>query len=213
MRYVLAVALAWTAAAGMACSRQPAGDQPRPVYDTAGRLSQLAFDFNKNGRNDSVGYLEGTRILRIELDADENGKVERWDFYGDDRKVTKVGLSQRNDGVMDAQAFYTAGGMLQRIEVSTRRDGRYDRTEYYEANVLVRSVEDTNGDGRADKWETYRPAPDAGPGVPPYAITSTAFDDSGSGRPERRFFYGPKGTIARVEIDPDGDGVFTAVRR
>ena len=212
MRSASALALSVVLAAAAACSRPPAGDRPQPSYDpNTGRLSRLGFDFNQNGRNESVGYMDGTRILRIELDADENGKVERWDFYGTDRKVLKVGLSQRNDGVMDAQAFYTAGGALQRIELSTRRDGRYDRTEFYEENVLVRSAEDTNGDGRADKWETYRPA-DAGPDVPPYAITSTAFDDSGSGRPERRFVYGPKGSIVRVELDPDGDGVFAALK-
>jgi hypothetical protein len=193
-----------------ACSR-PAGEQPRPLYDPkTGRLSQLSFDFNRNGRHDTVGYMDGTRILRIELDADENGKVERWDIYGADRKVASVGLSQRNDGVMDARAFYDAAGALDRIEISTHRDGRYDRTEFYEANVLVASADDTNGDGRADKWETYKPNP--APNEPPYAITSTAFDDSGSGRPERRFVYGPTGSVARVELDPDGDGRFASLR-
>ena len=210
MRTATALVLALVAIAG--CSR-PEGDRPRALYDPrTGRLSQLSFDFNRNGRNDSVGYMEGTRVLRIELDADENGKVERWDIYGADRKVEKVGLSQRNDGVMDSEAFYTAAGALAYIRISTRRDGRYDRTEYYENNVLVLGADDTNGDGRADKWDTYRPDPDAAPNMPPYAITSTAFDDSGRGRPERRFIYGPWGSIARVELDPDGDGVFAALK-
>jgi hypothetical protein len=191
------------------CSRQPPGEEPRPEYDPqTGRLQRLAFDANRNGRNDSVSVMDGARILRIELDLDENGQVERWDFYGADRKIEKVGFASRNDGILDSQAFYTSAGSLLRMEISTRRDGRFDRVEFYEAGLLVRSEEDQNQDGRPDKWETYRPEPNAGAGEPNYAITSAAFDDQRRGTPQRRFVYGPDGRIARVEIDPEGDGTF-----
>ena len=190
-----------------ACSRTPAGDRPVADYDpTTGHLRRIVLDANKNGKNDTVSFMDGTRIIRVELDLDENGKVERWDFYGPDGKLEKVGFASRNDGVMDSQAFYEPAGVLQRIEVSTRRDGRFDRTEFYEDKVLVRSQDDANGDGRPDKWDYYTPRPDHGPGEPAYAISVTAFDDSGSGRPERRFVYGPNGTIAKVEFDRDGTG-------
>ena len=194
------------AAAG--CSR-PSGDRPHAEYDpTSGRLRRLAYDANRNGRNDAVSIMDGTHIHRIELDLDENGKVDRWDFYREDRSLEKVGLSRLNDGVMDSQAFYAADGSLQRIEASTRRDGRFNRVEFYEAGALIRSEDDGNGDGRADKWETYRPNPGAPVGEPTYAIASAAFDDLGRGTPQRRFFYGENGRIARVEVDPDGDGRF-----
>jgi hypothetical protein len=39
-------------------------------------------------------------------------------------------------------------------------------------------------------------------------VVSSSFDDSGRGRPERRFVFGPGGAIERVEVDPDGDGIF-----
>jgi hypothetical protein len=202
-----AAVLVIVAAAG--CSRQPAGDKATAEYDrVTGRLKRLAFDQNRNGRNDAVSIMDGTRIQRIELDLDENGKVDRWDFYREDRTLEKVGLSRLNDGVMDSQAYYAADGTLQRIEVSTRRDGRFDRVEFYEANVLVRSQDDANGDGRPEKWDTYRPNPGAPAGQPSYAIASSAFDDEGRGTPQRRFVYGEKGSIERVEIDPDGDGTF-----
>jgi len=183
------------------CGRKDTGEKPRAEYDkSTGRLSQIVFDANKNGKNDTVSYMDGTRIIRIELDLDENGKVERWDLYRPDGKLEKVGLASRNDGVMDSQAFYEPAGVLQRIEISTKRDGKFDRTEFYEQQVLVRSQDDTNGDGRSDKWDYYTPRPDHGAGEPAYAISATAFDDSGSGRPERRFVYGPRGTIAKVEF-------------
>ena len=191
------------------CTRQPAGEKPRAEYDKeTGRLKRLTYDANKNGRNDAVSIMDGTRIDRIELDLDENGKVERWDFYRADRTLEKVGLSRMNDGVMDSQAFYRADGSLLRIEVSTRRDGRYDRVEFYENGTLVRSEDDANGDGRPEKWDTYRAIPGAPAGQPAYGIASSAFDDDGRGTPQRRFVYGDKGNIERVEIDPDGDGMF-----
>ena len=195
------------AALAAACSRQPAGEQPRAEYDTtSGHLSKIVFDANKNGKNDTSSYMDGTRIIRIELDLDENGKVERWDFYRPDGKLEKVGFASKNDGVMDSQAFYDPPGVLQRIEISTKRDGTFDRTEFYERSVLVRSQDDTNGDGRPDKWDYYTPRPDHAAGEPAYAILATAFDDTGSGRPERRFIYAPKGTVAKVEYDRDGSG-------
>jgi len=190
-----------------ACSGTPAGEKPVAEHDqTTGHLSKIALDANKNGKNDTVSYMDGTRIIRVELDLDENGKTERWDFYRPDGTLEKVGFASRNDGVMDSQAFYATGHVLDRIEISTKRDGRFDRTEFYENSVLVRSQDDVNGDGRPDKWDSYTPRPDHAAGEPAYAISSSAFDDSGSGHPERRFIYGPKGSVARVEFDRDGTG-------
>lgn len=183
-----------------------------PHYDAdTGRLRTLETDANKNGRIDTVSYMDGARIVRIELDLDENGHVERWDFYDAAGQLEKVGLSRSNDGVMDAVAFYDPAGELQKMEISTARDGRFDRTEFYEGGRLASSAEDTNRDGRPDKWDSYRvvPAP-AGQPVD-YTITATSFDDSGSGRPERRFVYGAQGAIAQVEIDTKGDGNFVPV--
>ena len=112
---------------------------------------------------------------------------------------------------MDGEAIYTDAGVLTEIRISTKRDGRYDRTEFYEQGVLVRSADDTGGDGKPDKWDTYEPDPNPAPGAPPYAITSTAIDDRGAGRPTRRFIYGENGTIARVEVDRSGKGIFVTL--
>jgi hypothetical protein len=182
-------------------------------YDkTTGRLQKLVVDSNKNGKPDSISYMDGTRIVRVEVDIDENGGVERWDIYNEDRTLQKVGLASRNDGVMDNQAFYSAAGVLQRIEVSTNRDARFNRTEFYESDVLIRSEEDTNGDGRPDKWETYAPVKVVTPGTPPYTITSSAFDETGGGKPTRRLIFGERGTLVRIEVDPESDGIFVPLR-
>jgi hypothetical protein len=184
---------------GAACSRA-AVDRPQAEYDSeTGRIRRLSFDFNRNGRNDALSIMDGTRIDHVELDFDEDGKVDRWDFYRGGQSLQSVGLSSLNDGVMDSQAIYGPRGELVRIEASSTRDGRFDRVEFYEAAALVRSEEDRNGDGRTDKWETYRPNTNTAPNEPPYVIASVAFDDSGRGIPQRRLVYGENGRTLRVE--------------
>jgi hypothetical protein len=205
-----------------ACSRGVVREAPEADYDPkTGKLRQLTYDANQNGRNDAVSYMDGTRIVRIELDLDENGHVDRWDFYGDDGRLEKAGFSRLNDGILDSIAYYhsgfppgTPGGTLEsaktidRILVSTRRDGRFDRIEHYRNGVLDRAEEDSDGDGRADKWETYLPEPEAVVGEPHYGIASVAFDDERKGSPGRRITYGRGGAIVRIEVDPDRDGHF-----
>ena len=202
--------LALVAAMTTACNR-PASPVESPVaayHPKTGKLTTLSADANRNGRIETVSYMDGARISRIEVDLDEDGKVDRWDFYVADGRLEKVGLSRLNDGVMDALAFYE-GETLVRMQVSSNRDGRFDRTEFYRQGVLSHSADDTNGDGRPDKWDEYQ----ASASGADYAVKSTAFDDSGSGRPERRFVYGAGGSIERVEIDPDGDGRFVPAAR
>lgn len=171
-------------------------------------MATLATDVDGNGTPDATSYMDGARIARIELDLDENGHTERWDFYDAGGSLQKVGLSRQNDGVMDAQAYYDSSGALVRMEVSNERDGVFDRVEFYEGGRLARSAEDTNGDGRADKWDTYVVVPGSPGESPEYSVVSTGIDETGSGRPERRFVFGAGGALVRIEVDPDGDGVF-----
>jgi hypothetical protein len=192
-----------------AFSPQP-GNAPAATYDPkTGRLTTVATDIDKNGIYDAVTVMDGARIVRIELDLDEDGKTERWDFYTPGGQLEKVGLSREHDGVMDALAFYGPSGALERMELSTQRDGVFDRVEYYEDGDLVSSTDDTNRDGRPDKWDAYALA-DADEGSR-YTVRSTSLDESGSGRAERRLVFGAGGAIERVEVDPDGDGIFTSL--
>jgi hypothetical protein len=100
------------------------------TYDSTGYLRILIFDSNGNGKPDTWSHMEGSRIARIEIDANEDGAIDRWEYYDSNQRLEKVG---------------TARG----------RDGKVARSEFYEGGVLARAEEDTDGNGIVDKWETY----------------------------------------------------------
>lgn len=173
-----------------------------PVYDqNTGRLQLLKYDSDGNGTPDTFSYMDGARVLRIEIDKDEDGNIERWEYYGADQQIEKVGFSRANDGKEDAWSYPGPNGAIVRIELSAGRDGTVTRTEHYEQEALVRAEEDTDADGKIDKWETYEDG----------RLTSVAFDTTHRGAPDRRLLYGADGS-ARLEVDPDGDGQFVAAR-
>ena len=181
------------------CSRDKEDAQRRisPEYDQAGKLHLLKYDSNGNGKVDTWSYMDGARVVRIEIDKDEDGKIERWEYYGLDRKLEKVGFSRSNDGKEDAWSFAGPDGTVARIDVSTHRDGKVDRVEHYEHDVLLRAEEDTDRDGKMDKWEIYQGA----------RLASVSFDTMHRGTPDRRLTYGANGS-ALLEVDQKGDGHF-----
>src|SRR5438128_6208528 len=111
-----------------------------PVYDKSGKLQLLKYDANGDGKVDTWSYMDGARVVRIEIDKDEDGKIDRWEYYGADQKLEKVGFSRANDGKEDAWSYAGADDSIERIDISTRRDGRIDRTEYYKEGTLVRTA-------------------------------------------------------------------------
>ena len=176
-------------AAGLAgCGWFSSRDADRPavkaVYNKkSGRLELLTYDTNKDGRTDVWSHMDGTRLLRMEIDKDFDGVIDRWEYFTADGSLEKVGFSRARDGRVDAWAFQGPDGQVMRIEVSGRRNGTISRWEHYEKGALVRAEEDANGDGKLDKWEEYR----AG------ALASVAMDTDGDARADRRLVYGPDG--------------------
>jgi hypothetical protein len=162
------------------CGSAPAGQRVQATYDkTSGKLSQLTVDAMKDGKPNIVSYMDGTKFLRIEIDSNEDGKTDRWEYYGANQKLERVGFSRANDGKADAWAFQGPDGSVARIEVATKGDGKPNRTEFYEKGTLSRAEEDTNVDGLVDKWEQY----EAG------ALVSVSFDTTKSGKPTTTIDY------------------------
>ncbi len=110
------------------CAENHQERQVEAAYDKAtGKLRQVTVDAGKDGKPNVISYMDGNKFVRIEIDTDEDGKIDRWEYYGSDQELEQVGLSRANDGVVDAWAYQGPGGAVQRIEVSTKRNGIRNR--------------------------------------------------------------------------------------
>jgi hypothetical protein len=185
------------------CDRAPLEARKRitPEYDKkTGKLQLLKYDANGDGTTDTWSYMDGARVVRIEIDKDQDGKIDRWEYYGPNQTLEKVGFSRLNDGTVDAWSYTGPDGSVSRIDLSTRRDGKVTRVEHYQHNMLISAEEDSDEDGKIDKWEIYDGE----------RLASVAFDTMHRGTADRRLIYGPAGAT-RLEVDIKGEGTFVAV--
>ena len=193
-----------TSAVSLAACHDPETERIKkttiPTYDTkTGKLTELTYDRNKNGRIDTWTDMNGTKPLRTRIDLDEDGKIDRWEYYDDKGGLVKVGFSRKHDGKVDGWAYAAPDGKLARVEISSTGDEqKIDRWEFYEGGNLVRAEEDVDRNGRVDRWETYVNG----------ALESTAMDENGDGRPDRRLTY-KDGALVLIESAPDAAGQFT----
>lgn len=187
----------WLALAGTACEAQ--GTSPAPSYEVSSRkLVRLDADVNRDGVIEQRTYLNGNVPFRTEIDTDQDGRIDRWEYVDPRARVVKVGSSSRNDGRED-QWIYAAANGEQRVERSSERTSRVDRREFYRGEALARTEEDTNGDGAFDKWEVFEDA----------VLRALAYDTTrSSGQPDRRVIYDAQGKYVRFEADNDRDGRF-----
>ena len=200
--YVVLASLLAVAACQPAGFSAPADPRVTPRYGYTGLLERLDYDSDGNGVPDVRTYMNAGRPVRSEIDANEDGVVDRWEYFDERQQVQKVGTASAGDGREDTWVYPPSDGASARIERSSRRDGVVDRREFLEGDETVRAEADTDGDGRLDRWETYEDG----------VLVALALDTSrADGRPDRRLVYGADGTLLRIDSDPDGDGTFEAL--
>src|SRR5215213_320258 len=143
-------------------------------YDPkTGRLKKIDIDQNKNGRIETFSYWDATRLILIEVDKDEDGKIDRWEHYGDQNKLASVGSSSKDDEVEDTWTYPDGSGFLARVETDTNRDGVVDKREIF-------IPRDGAPDGRV------------------LSIVELELDKSG--QPARRLHYRADGSFERSEV-------------
>ena len=148
--------------------------------------------------------MDGARPLRSRIDQNEDGKLDRWEYY-DDQGTAREGrpVAQQRRQAGRVGVFRTGRhGRARRDLVDQRREedrplgvlrlhgGRY--------GMARRARQDTNGDGQPDKWETYENG----------ALKTAAFDENGDGTPDRRLTY-DGGALVSIESEPDASGAYT----
>ena len=187
------------------CANGSAARRIAPSYDPfTSRLVQISADQDGDGRFDQWTFLDGNRPLRGESDTDGDGRIDRWEYFDTNSVLVSVGTSSRNDGIEDTWTFAapTAQGET-RIVRSRNRDRQWDRTEFMRGTELIRSEDDSNADGRPDRWDRYEGG----------VLREAAFDTTlGTGRPNRRLIYNGAGRFTAIEADPEGDGTFARLK-
>lgn len=183
--------------AAAACDRAPV---PTAIYDEATRrLIRLDSDGDNDAKIEQRVYTDGNQLLRGEMDSDQDGRIDRWEYFGADGEVSVIGTSTLPDGVEDTWTWAVNEQGERRVDLARQRDRRIDRQEFYRGETIVRAQEDATADGRIDRWERY----DNG------RLREILFDMTDTGRPDRRLVYDAEGRFERLELDPDRDGVFT----
>jgi hypothetical protein len=153
-----------------------------PIYNKqTGRLEELVSDRDGDGTIDTRAYMDGTQVRRIEIDRNGDGAPDRVEKYA---AADGGGAAE----IVEAEQVQTPGGPVV-------------RREFYARGIIARVEEDTNGDGRIDKWERYTEG----------RVSVLELDLVGIGRPTQRLVYTPTGSLDRVETDADGDGTFAVV--
>ena len=113
-------------------------------------------------------------------------------------KLSRLTADLNKNGKIDTWT-YMDGARIIRSERDRNEDGKID---YWEYNLpdgkggIEHVEEDTNGDGIPDKWDFYANG----------SIHTTEWDDTHNGVRNRRWTYGPGGTVVSVETEPDGRG-------
>lgn len=181
-------------------------------YDPAtGKLAEITYDKNKNGKIDTWTKMDGGRALSSRIDTDEDGQIDRWEEYGADGTLVKAMWERpkpptaKNPGMTgtpDATAYMDAEGNVARIEYTelsevTAKAGVV-RREFYSGTRMLRAEEDTDGDGQMDRFETFNAEG---------TLTSVEFDEIKpfDGKPDRRLNYDANG-VSSIETQPDGKG-------
>jgi hypothetical protein len=153
---------AWTCAAALlsACRAQTPAPAPRllekgpyqALYAPDGVLERLAYDADGDSRADVVTfYAGGGRPLRAEVDSDLDGKVDRWEVYGEGGKTSRLGSARRGGHAPDLWSFADGAGGVSRREYDDDGDGRFERAEDLAGARTVAEELDGDGDGRRDR--------------------------------------------------------------
>jgi hypothetical protein len=165
----------------------PGSSATTPVYDKeTGRLERIDSDRDGDGKVDTRAYMDGVHIKYIEIDRNGDGKPDRWEYY----VPAPAGTSGTGSS--------TGQNMIDHADEANGTGDAITRREFYVNGVISRVEEDTDFDGRTDKWEYYTNG----------RLSRVDLDLQGRGTPDRRLVYGTNGNLDHMEADPDGDGVF-----
>lgn len=118
-------------------------------------------DLNGDGKPDTFKYYlprqdkpEELRLVRREMDLNFDGRLDLWNWYGEEGELVKQAFDLDFDGKIDVVSFFEHGVVV-RKELYQRSGDKPDAFKYYSNGQLIRSERDTTGNGKIDTWEYW----------------------------------------------------------
>jgi len=93
-------------------------------YDTAGNLRRREADYDDNGIVNAIQIFEGGKLVRTELDATNQGRIDTWDTYDASGKLVKRERDTTGDGRVDE--WWTIDGEKITVARDKNGDGKPD---------------------------------------------------------------------------------------
>lgn len=162
-------------------------------YALDGRLVQLDFDSDRDGKADVFAYFTSGRTPdRVEIDSDQDGRIDRWERYDSNGRLVSYSSSGPAGRPDRTVVLDPATGRTTRVESDANADGRPERVEIFSAGVLARAEIDSNADGRADRIQEWKNG----------LLLNEDLDRDSDGRPDIRLVHDRSGAVTRVEALP-----------
>ena len=117
----------------------------RLFYDKNNRLIRIELDSDQNGHFETVQYYKNALMLRYEQDKNQDGRPDTLVHFNDKGKRKKVSIDTNIDGKMDQWQFYTDGRLV-RMETDSNINGSVDTKTFYSKGKETQSMIDKDHD-------------------------------------------------------------------
>lgn len=171
------------------------------VYDAAGKEICRGTDFSRDGKPDFYEYYAADgQVRRREADYDDNGIANRVEYL-ENGKLLRVELDTTNHGKLDTWDFYdSASGKRVKRERDSNGDGRIDQWWAWDGdNVTIQN--DHDNDGEPDPNATIVYGPNGIVKTPPPGAAA-ATDDAGAAAPSGSASASPAPTPVPAPAKP-----------
>ena len=167
-----------TIARGRPRSDTPRGEEMPHEACVSGGGELVQYSVGGERPTPVVEVRRGGRLFCRETDANFDGRVDITRFFDEQGRVRRVEDDYDFDGKLDVVASYREGVIVSDV-LDTNFDGRTDTWRTYQAGVLSRSQRDANSDGIVDMWEEFDER-----GVVVRTLTDTNADGRPDGVPD-----------------------------
>ena len=170
-------------------------------FDKRGKIMKLEIDSNGDEIMDRFQHYECEEIIRVERDTNYDQKINAWDYFEAGKRIRHECASTET-GRVDKIIVFDSEERPLKMQKDTTADGLFDSTYQFEKGKLSSCTKDTDSDGKANVWQTFK---DDRP-------VERRTDDDGDGQVERMTFFDSEGLPKESRHDLNRDGKMEVVR-